>query len=1029
MARRRVAKASKKKRTTLFPPSTKAGSDVPQVIIDKVHQFEEHLDTYMAPGYNEQQLRIDFLNPMLKALGWDVDNERGYAEAYREVVYEDALKIGGASKAPDYGFYIGGRVAGGGRKFFLEAKKPSVAIRLDPKPTFQLRRYAFNANLDLSILTNFRDFLVLDTRLKPDGKEKKVTGVILSFNYQEYPERWQEIASVFSREAILRGSFDKFAQAKRKRGREELGPTFLKDIEEWREILAKDIAKHNPDLTVEDLNFAVQRTIDRILFLRICEDRGIESVGNLLGVTSGENIYPRLAQIFRRADDRYNSGIFHFPAAGRKPDPDRTEPADDLTLDLTIDDQPLKKIIRGLYDTGNLYTTYDFRFVPPEILGQVYEQFLGKVITLSPKGHRVKIEEKPEVRKAGGVYYTPAYIVDYIVRNTVGKLLDGKTPKDAEKIRILDPASGSGSFLIGAYQFLLEWHLRWYIENDPDSHCKGKNPPLMRVIAPSFKDDPDADRLRTAKKGERYDYRLTTQKRKEILLNSIYGVDIDAQAVEVTKLSLLLKVLEGESQDSLAAQLRMFHQRALPDLGKNIKCGNSLIGDDFDDSDLSEEERRKINKFNWQREFPHIFKRGGFDAVIGNPPYVFGRDWKALGIPDSVKAYLGLNYKSSPYQLDMFSIFMQQAATLCRVNGHVGQIVPNVWLTNTYSQVTRAFFFEHAYDAELVIPPRNVFEKIVVDTVVYSFRKSSDRSGTFRVGTIDAQGSVVETAVFETHIFADGQKPISASTSSSGRELAERLLRTHAQLGTLAKLTRGVHPYRTGGYGVSAFGSGPQTARDVKARPYHRSKPKKGYRPFLYGRDLSRYGELVHDDYVRYGEWLAEPRAPEFFEGERIYSRKILADRLVATLETTDSVADQQVYITKVTSPLLSARYVLGIYCSRLVAFFIRAYFDEVTAAFPQIKVGQLRQLPIRTIDFFNESDKAAHDRLVKLVDRMLDLHKQLSKAKSPRDKERIPREIESTDRQIDQLVYELYGLTEDEIRIVEEATAKPAAE
>lgn len=285
-----------------------------------------------------------------------------------------------------------------------------------------------------------------------------------------------------------------------------------------------------------------------------------------------------------QADDRYNSGLFHF-----QPEKSRAETPDELTLSLKIDDKVLKDIIKGLYPPES---PYEFSVFPAEILGQVYEQFLGKVIRLTA-GHQAKVEEKPEVKKAGGVYYTPAYIVDYIVQHTVGKLCEGpsassgqgKTPKQIEKLRILDPACGSGSFLIGAYTYLLNYHRDWYIKDGPDKHRKE----LFQTVG-----------------GE---WRLTTQEKKRILLNNIYGVDIDSQAVEVTKLSLLLKVLEGESDETLKRQLSFVKERALPDLGRNIKCGNSLIGTDYFEGQLlpDEEAMRRINPFDWQAEFPNIF--------------------------------------------------------------------------------------------------------------------------------------------------------------------------------------------------------------------------------------------------------------------------------------------------------------------------------------------------------------------------------------------------------------------------------------
>ena len=282
-------------------------------------------------------------------------------------------------------------------------------------------------------------------------------------------------------------------------------------------------------------------------------------------------------KLFFEADQRYNSGLFHFAA-----EKGRASYPDELTPGLAIDDRVLKDILRRLYYPES---PYEFSVLPADILGQVYEQFLGKVIRLTA-GHRAVVEDKPEVKKAGGVYYTPTYIVEYIVEHTVGRLLEGKTPGQVSELRVLDPACGSGSFLIGAYQYLLDWHRDWYVAHP----TKRPRPEIYQECG-----------------GE---WRLTTAEKKRILLNNIYGVDIDAQAVETTKLSLLLKVLEGETSDSLDTQLSFLHERALPDLDANIKCGNSLIGPDFYDDQqlglggLDDEERYRINVFDWEAEFP-----------------------------------------------------------------------------------------------------------------------------------------------------------------------------------------------------------------------------------------------------------------------------------------------------------------------------------------------------------------------------------------------------------------------------------------
>jgi len=646
----------------------------PDSVLSLVERFREHRDEYLSAGYNEATLRREFLEPMFKALGWDVDNTKGYAEAYKEVVHEDAIKISGATKAPDHAFRLGGA-----RKFFVEAKKPSVDVKGDPSPAYQLRRYAWSAKLPLSILTDFHEFAVYDCTKKPDPTDTAATCRILYLTCEDYAKRWEEIAELFSPEAIQRGAFDKHAASAKKKGTTTVDDAFLKEIETWRDLLAHNLALRNPGLTQRELNTAVQTTIDRIIFLRICEDRGIEDYGVLRGLVNGTCIYARMLGVFRAADERYNSGLFHF-----RSEKDRPGEPDTLTLGLVIDDKALKEILDALYYPKS---PYEFSVLPADILGHVYEQFLGKVIRLTA-GHRAVVEEKPEVKKAGGVYYTPTYIVDYIVKNTVGKLLEGMTPKEAGSLRTLDPACGSGSFLLGAYQLLLDWHQAWYAGHDPERWARGRGPRIFR--------------------GQDAEWRLTTAERKRVLLDCIYGVDIDPQAVEVTKLSLLLKVLEGEDAESIGKTLSLLRERALPDLGKNIQCGNSLIGTDFYDEHLidtlTEEERYRINAFDWETAFPEIMKQGGFDVVIGNPPYV-----RLLLAGRAEVAYAKEVFQSAVGHYDTYALFVERGTNLLRVGGSFGMIVPNKFFHASYGRGLRGFLISHGLTRIVDFVDKQVF--------------------------------------------------------------------------------------------------------------------------------------------------------------------------------------------------------------------------------------------------------------------------------------------------------------------------------
>ncbi len=397
-----------------------AVQQAPQVVLDLVERFDLHRETYLAGGLNETQLRNEFLNPFFEALGWDIFNRNGYHEAYKDVVHEDAIKVGGKTEAPDYGFRIGGV-----RKFFVEAKRPSHRLKDEPLPALQLRRYGWSAKLALSILTDFEEFAVYDCRVKPEPSDPAGKARVHYYTYKDFPRRWGEIAGLFSREAILKGAFDRYAQsAKLKRGTAEVDAAFLAEIEEWRELLARNLALRNRQISESELNHAVQMTLDRIVFLRMCEDRGIEPYGQLQEVVRHADAYAGLLKLFRHADDRYNSGLFHF-----EKEKDR-EPPDTVSATLTVDGHVLKTIVKHLYHPDS---SYEFSVIPTAILGQVYERFLGKVIRLSPS-HRAVVEEKPEVRKAGGVYYTPAHIVEAIVKRTIGRWLEGKTLKQAAMI-------------------------------------------------------------------------------------------------------------------------------------------------------------------------------------------------------------------------------------------------------------------------------------------------------------------------------------------------------------------------------------------------------------------------------------------------------------------------------------------------------------------------------------------------------------------------------------------------------------------
>jgi type I restriction-modification system DNA methylase subunit len=934
---------------------------LPQKIRVLIDRFQEQQATYTSGTYNETMLRRDFLDPFLRELGWDIDNEQGHAEAYREVIHEDAVKVGSATKAPDYSCRIGGV-----RKFFVEAKKPSVNIKGDPSTAYQLRRYGWSAGLPLSILTDFQEFAVYDCRQKPKPGDGPAVGRIFYCTYDQYAEHWEFIASVFSREAILRGAFDRYAEeATKKRGTAAVDDEFLKEIESWRELLAKNIALRNADLSEQELNFAVQKTIDRIIFLRICEDRGIETYGRLLAAVNalrqaqGDNIYGRLKKHFRDADALYNSGLFHF-----RDEKDIAEAPDTWTLGLQVDDAVLRKIIAGLYYPES---PYEFSVLPADLLGHVYEQFLGKVIRLTA-GHRAKVEEKPEVRKAGGVYYTPTYIVEYIVEQTVGKLLAGRTPKEVAKLRIVDPACGSGSFLLGAYTALLDWHLQYYAEHDPKKWKK------------ELYQTPHGD------------WRLTTAERKRILLNNLYGVDIDAQAVEVTKLSLLLKVLEGETQQTV--QMSLLKERVLPSLSSNIKCGNSLIGPDFftqrgmfDESvTLRSEAQRSVTKgdtpaedtvnpFDWKTEFPEVFSNGGFDAVIGNPPYIFGELHD-----EKTKQYIRNHYALASTQYDLYWLFIEKGLNIASPSGYFSLIVPDALLARDSTAPVRKILLDNGLNR--VYHCGLVFQKAAVSAMIFCLQKGT------KPRKIESDVRKDERTVNEiscTKRRFDMDVPLHrllVHASDTEAHLLNRLSSENAALGTIMLLSRG---------------------EEVGRKQLHDA----GKTPILIGEDIQRY---IHKTPCRYID--VPQKDPQMYKPPKIVITKT-GSRCIATLDREGFVTMQSVYNAHVTDGAISPEAVLGILNSTLVQFFIAKTFTAYKFLFPQLNQSTIEGIPIPTC--LAQQQKP----LVALVDRMLLLHKKLPTVKTPHEQEQIKRQIAATDKEIDDLVFDLYGVGEEERKLI----------
>ena len=603
---------------------------------------------------------------------------------------------------------------------------------------------------------------------------------------------------------------------------------------------------------------------------------------------------------------------------------------------------------------------------------------------------RVKIEDKPEVRKAGGVYYTPQYIVDYIVQNTVGQLLATcQTPADVAKLRILDPACGSGSFLLGVYAAIIRWHENYY--GDKERLAK-------RDHEAAYYESNGGVQLRRV--------RLTAKLKRQILLNNIFGVDIDAQAVEVTRFSLSLKALEDTRRDELYQEVNLFKQTILPNLNHNIKCGNSLIGPDYFAGQLfaKPDELLRVRPFDWADEFPAIMTAGGFDAVIGNPPYItYALGKGRLKHADAEINYITRKYaSSSEYKINSFAIFYERALDLCRQGGMCAYIVPGTILINQALSKIRHHLLTNTTVWRIVSLPYKVFAGAEMgDCAILFVAKHKSDEHLVKLIRYHLEN-------WETNWTTD------EATSNSILAMPDARIYMNAvnykMLGLSNKAS--LQPLSQ----VAKFYNGIKTGDNKKYLSDKRSSQK--HIPVLRGRDFGRYGPTKPSTFVYFDSSILWSNTNQTKLGvpEKIVIRQT-GDTLTATLDKKGVFCMDTVHM--IYESQFDKRFLLGLLNSRFLNFYHGCLVPEFGKAFAEVKIANLEKLPVPKIQLSDPADKSRHDQMVQLVESMLALHQHKSTARTQSDQEQIQHQIDATDRQIDALVYDLYGLTPNEISVV----------
>ncbi|WP_459660424.1 hypothetical protein ACL9Z5_003217 [Acinetobacter calcoaceticus] len=620
--------------------------------------FKQNESDYLKKNYNETQVRTDFIAPLLEIFGWDIHNKKGASQNQREVIEESAIDVADEkfSKKPDYELRAAKQ-----RKLFIEAKKPNVNLKTSKDAAFQAKRYGFSGSLPIVILTNFYHIAIYDCQFKPDLEDHPYVARLFLIKYDEFEEYFDELWFFLSRDSIYSGEFDKFTTKNLpKTGSESFDNFFLSQVRDWRKKLALDIYLNNNKLSSDELTYAVQLFLLRIIFLRICEDREIEKYKNLKNI-SGKFSFNSFMNELKRADEFYDSGLFSL--------------IDDKNLNIKISDEVLNQIINELYYPLSPYT---FAVVETEVLGEIYEQFLGESIVINDD-KTVEIVYKPEIRESGGVIPTPRYIVDKIVEDTLNPLFNDKSPQQIEQISIADICCGSGVFLLSVFDYLLNYYLNYYISDLNKSISNNK-------IYESYNKD----------------WKLNYIEKRRILITHIRGVDIDHNATEVAKFSLLLKLIEDETAENLKYFVKESATPALPELDDYILSGNSLVSNSelFEyNPNYSLEAIEKINPFDFTIGFSKEFSNSdpGFDVIVGNPPYIKIQKMK-LYSPEEVDFYQSNKstyITSKKNNFDKYYLFTERSINLTTSKGRLGFIIPNKFISTKAGESLRGLFIKN----------------------------------------------------------------------------------------------------------------------------------------------------------------------------------------------------------------------------------------------------------------------------------------------------------------------------------------------
>lgn len=874
-------------------------------ITELVEKYKR-LDEKEIKSYNEANTRRNFIELLFAELGWSVYDRKEVSEEER------------ASKGRvDYAFKLNGI-----SQFYLEAK--ALKENLNKEEYIQQAvEYAYNKGVTWAILSNFESTHVYA------AQTNKLCLNLQAANYVEgFDDLWLLSRESFEANLIAEWGVRYGHLPEKQRIEDRL----FQQLKQWRDALFKQIHHYNRQLTHSEINEVIQRFFNRLIFIRNCEDRKIEN--NELRAMLNEwrtsgckgELIEKLQQVFHYFADPYDSDLF--------------EPH--LTDSIYIESATVEDIINGLYKVPGSIANYDFSIMEPDVLGSVYEQYLGYVTSLRKKDFEEQQEVTRKHRKEQGIYYTPTFVTNYIVKETVGHFLKDHTHNEILNMKILDCACGSGSFLIRAFDELLNYH------------AGVRSKPVVE---------------------------LDQHERLQVLLSNIFGVDLDKQAVEIARLNLLLRTLTERGE--------------LEMLENNIQRGNSLI------SGTEEELKNYFGKnwkdkepFNWEDKFPNIMANGGFDVVIGNPPWVsLSGKHKSLDLSQQELQYLFDTFHSSTYAPNLYEVFIWRALGLLKDGGLFSFIVPDRLATNQQFTKLREHILQNFTVGRLLF--RYPFPGVIADTMILVIRKAKPKDNSIEI--IDYPSQKVTRILQRT--FSSSSDHSFFFVESKLAEIFHKIASNKdvRNLSAIAKSTSGC---------------------GAKSELLHKKRISPAQIKVIKGENIGRYDNRGFFWFDFKDENLSGRTRDEDKLGtkEKILIRKTGSD-IIATFDDSGTYPEQSLYFVYGTgrNTLL---FILAVLNSRFINVYYRNFAVTNRDTTPQLKNIDLDKFPIVVA-----TNELQENTLVTLANKMLELNKKLQKAQKGLDEwHDIQKQIEQTDKKIDTLVYDLYELTEAERRIVESA-------